>query len=43
MTPCPVCGGTMQIKIPNATGGETVEKCPVCLGGKVGLYKASEH
>jgi len=41
MSECPVCGGTGQSEVPDMNGGKTVEKCPVCLNGKVGLYKAS--
>lgn len=41
MTPCPECNGTGEVKVPDMNGGETVEKCPVCILGKVGLYKAS--
>jgi len=43
MSECPICNGTGQVEIPNAAGGTTVEKCSVCLNGKVGLYKASTH
>jgi len=43
MSECPICSGKGQVEIPNAAGGTTVEKCSVCLNGKVGLYKASTH
>lgn len=42
MQPCTHCEGTGQIKTPGANGAETVVSCPVCVAGKVGLYKASK-
>jgi len=43
MTDCPECGGTGAMRIVNTNGEETIEKCPVCVMGKVGLYKESKH
>jgi ParB/RepB/Spo0J family partition protein len=41
MSACPKCGGTGQIHTRGTTGDDTIVKCPVCVDGKIGLFKES--